>query len=241
MIVSEVPGTTRDSVDVIFDRDGETFVAIDTAGVRKKSRMSDAIEFYSEARSRKAVRRADVVLLLFDVTRTMSVLEKTLAKYAVDHYKPVILGANKWDLVRNRTPDDFRAYLDDQLPGLSYSPISFLSALDGRQVDATLALCRELHEQARQRVTTGELNRVLQKALEGRSPGRLGGRVRLRYATQAEIAPPTFVLFVNDKRLIGKDYMRYLTNRLREELPFHEVPLRIVLRDSSNIPQGEFQ
>jgi len=108
-------------------------------------------------------------------------------------------------------------------------------------VDETLARCRELHEQARQRVTTGELNRVLKKALEGRSPSSTGARVRLRYATQAEVAPPTFVLFVNDKRLIGKDYMRYLTNRLREELPFHEVPLRLVLRDSSSVPQGEFQ
>ncbi len=240
MIVSEIPGTTRDSVDVVFERDGESFIAIDTAGVRKKSKHADAIEFFSEARSRRAVRRADVVVLLFDVTRRISVLEKTLAKYAIDHHKPLVLAANKWDLVGGeRTPEDFREYLDTHLPGLSFAPISFLSAIDGSNVEETLALCRELYDQANHRVDTGELNRVVERALEARSPGKKGYRVRVRYATQPEVAPPTFVLFVNDKRLIGKDFLRFLSNRLREELPFPEVPLRIVLRDKREVQQGD--
>ncbi|MCP3914943.1 MAG: ribosome biogenesis GTPase Der [bacterium] len=239
MIVSEVPGTTRDSVDVIFERDGKTFIAIDTAGVRKKSRLADAIEFFGEARSRKAIRRADVVVLLFDVTQRISAIEKSLARYAVDHHKPVVLAANKWDLVDDLTPDDFRKYIEQELPGLVYAPISFLSAKEGSNVDETVALAEELFEQAHQRVSTGELNRVLENALESRSPGSSGYRVRLRYATQAEVAPPTFVLFVNDKKLIGKDYLRYLNNRLREELPFKEVPLRIVLRDQNTLKEGE--
>lgn len=239
MIVSEVPGTTRDAVDVVFEREGERFIAIDTAGVRKHSRLEDAIEFYSEARSKKTIRRADVVLLLIDVTRRVSGVEKALAKYALDHYKPVVLGANKWDLVSGHTPEQFRAYLDEQLPGLAFAPISFLSAKDAWNVDATVRLCRELFEQANRRVATAELNRVLERALEARSPSRRGHRVRVRYATQAEVAPPTFVLFVNDERLIGKDYLRYLQNRLREELPFPEVPLRIVLRDQNAVSQGD--
>jgi GTP-binding protein len=235
MIVSEVPGTTRDAVDVVFERDGETLVAIDTAGVRKKSRIEDAIEFYSEARSRKTIRRADVVLLLFDATRDVSALEKNLARYAVDHHKPLILGANKFDLTGDLIPEDYRKYLEAEFPGLAFSPMAFLSAKEGYGVEETLNLARSLGEQARQRVGTGELNRVLARALEARAPGSSSYRVRVRYATQTDVSPPTFMLFVNDKKLIGKDYLRYLNNRLRAELPFPDVPLRIVLRDSPRV------
>jgi GTP-binding protein len=231
MLVSEIPGTTRDAVDVAFERDGETFVAIDTAGVRKKKSHQDAIEFYSDARAHKSIRRADVVVLLFDVTRKLSAIDKALARYTVDHYKPVILGANKWDLVQDLSPEDFRAYIDDQLPALSFAPISFLSAKEGRGVDSTLRLARELFEESQARVSTGELNRVLTRALEARAPTSGGHAARIRYATQAETSPPTFVLFVNDKRHFTKDYLRYLANRLREELPFKEIPVRLVLRD----------
>jgi GTP-binding protein len=231
MIVSEVPGTTRDSVDVVFERGNETFVAIDTAGIRKKKSHADAIDFYSDARSHKSIRRADVVILLFDVSQKLSGIDKQLARYVIDHHKPVILGANKWDLVGDLTPEDFRAYIDDNLPQLDFAPISFLSAKEGRGVDATLALAKELFAQSQTRVTTGELNRVLTRALESRSPSASGHAVRVRYATQAETSPPTFVLFVNDKKHFNKDYIRYLQNRLREELPFKEIPVRIVLRD----------
>lgn len=234
MIVSEVPGTTRDSVDVVFERDGETFVAIDTAGIRKKKSHEDAIDFFSDARSHKAIRRADVVVLLFDVSKKLSGIDKQLARYVIDHHKPVIIGANKWDLVGDLTPEDFRAYIDDNLPALDFAPISFLSAKDNQGVDGTLKLALELFEQSKTRVSTGELNRVLQRALEARSPSASGHAVRVRYATQAETSPPTFVLFVNDKKHFNKDYIRYLQNRLREELPFKEIPVRIVLRDATS-------
>ncbi|HED66195.1 MAG TPA: ribosome biogenesis GTPase Der [Planctomycetes bacterium] len=235
-IVSEVPGTTRDALDVIVERDGETLVLIDTAGVRRRKRHDDAVEFFSDARAHKAIRRADVVLLLFDATRNLSSVEKRLARYVVDHYRVVLLGANKWDLALEKSggtisPEDYRAYLDQELPGISYAPCSFLSAKTGLHVKETLELAKELGAQSRRRVATGELNRVLERALEARSPSSKGYRVRVRYATQAEVAPPTFVLFVNDKRLIGRDYLRYLENRVREELPFTEVPVRFVLKD----------
>ena len=231
VIVSEVPGTTRDALDVVIERDGETFVVIDTAGVRKKKSHEDAVEFFSDARSHKAIRRADVVFLLFDATRSLSAIEKKLARYVKDHYKVVVLGANKWDLVEGLEPEDFSAYLAQELPGLSYAPVSFLSAKDGTNVAETFALGRELYEDASRRVGTGELNRVLEDALQARSPSRKGHLVRVKYATQADVCPPTFVLFVNDKKLIGKDYLRYLENRLREGLGFEEVPIQLVLRD----------
>jgi GTP-binding protein len=238
MIVSEIPGTTRDAVDVVFERDGRTFVAIDTAGVRKKKSMEDAIEFYSDARAHKSIRRADVVLLLFDVTEKLGAIDKALARYAIDHHKPVILGANKWDLVDDLAPQDFRAYFDAELPGMSFAPISFLSAREGQGVDETLKLAMDLHAQAHTRVGTGELNRVVEHALSARSPSASGYAAKVRYATQTDVGPPTFVLFVNDKRHFGKDYLRYVSNRIREELPFKEIPVRIVLRDRQD-PESE--
>ncbi|MEW6072896.1 MAG: ribosome biogenesis GTPase Der [Planctomycetota bacterium] len=230
-IVSEVPGTTRDALDVVIERDGEVFVLIDTAGVRRRKSHADAIEFFSYARSHKAIRRADVVILLFDATERLSDVEKTMARYIRDHHKAVILGANKWDLTTGLEPADFRTYLDHELSGLAWAPVSFLSAKHGMNVAETFALARELHAQSLARVGTGELNRVLERALEARSPSAKGSRVRILYATQTGVGPPTFVLFVNDRRLIGKSYLRYLENRLREELPFAEVPIHIVLRD----------
>jgi GTPase len=235
-IVSEIPGTTRDALDVIIERDGETYVIIDTAGVRRKKSHDDAVEFYSDARSHKAIRRADVVVLLFDATEKLSSVEKKLARYIRDRYKVVILGANKWDLVDGVEPEDYEDYLAGELAGLLWAPVSFISAKTGHNVRETFELARELWEQSKRRVTTGELNRVLERALEARSPSSKGHRVRILYATQAETTPPTFVLFVNDMRLIGKDYLRYLENRLRAELPFDEVPIHIVLRDKRNSP-----
>jgi len=232
VIVSAIPGTTRDALDIQVQRGGETFTLIDTAGVRKKTKHEDAIEFFSFARSYRAMRRADVVLLLFDATERISAVEKRLARYVKDHYRVVLLGANKWDLVRDGLePEDFRAYLDQELPGLSFAPISFLSAKNGLNVSETFNLARELHARATSRIPTGELNRILHKAAESRSPGARGQRVKIHYATQAESSPPTFVLFVNDSRNIGKDYLRYLENRLRELTQLSEVPIRFVVRD----------
>jgi len=239
MIVSEVPGTTRDSVDVVFERDGESFVAIDTAGVRKKKSLEDAIEYYSDARSHKTIRRADVVLLMFDASEKLAAIEKTLARYAIDHYKPLVIVANKWDLVPDFNAEDYKEYLRSELPGISFAPVQLMSAKNGQFVDEALTLARDLFEQCRLRVSTGELNRVLTRALAARSPSSRGYGVRLRYATQAESTPPTFVLFVNDRKLIGKSYLRYLQNRLREELPFKQVPLRIILRDKYTEREGE--
>ena len=139
----------------------------------------------------------------------------------------------------NWDPEAFRKYLDAQMPGLSRAPIAFLSAKNGVGARELLSLAKELHAQASQRVSTGELNRVLSRALESRGPSARGQRARLKYATQAGSHPPTFVLFVNDRHLIGKDHLRYIENRIRDAFPFPEVPVRIVLRDKNDPPEDE--
>lgn len=232
VIVSEVPGTTRDAVDVIFERDGETFMVIDTAGVLKKKKMQDAVAFYSDARAHKAVRRADAVMLMFEAERPISALEKRLARFVVDQHKPLVLAANKWDLVDpNVNPTDFKDYLDRELPGVRYAPVSFLSAKNGEGVWDSLELCRELVRQSQTRISTGELNRVLEEALKARVPTSRAYRVKVYYATQVDVLPPTFVLWVNDRRLIGKEWLRYLENRLKEAFSFDEIPIQIIVKN----------
>lgn len=233
MIVSEIPGTTRDSVDVRFERDGESFVVIDSAGLRKKSKLADAVEFFSDARSHRAVRRADVVVHLFDVSQELGQVDKTLTRYVIDHYKPVILGANKWDLVSEMERQQFVDYIRAELPQLSWAPIHFLSAKGGQGVEGLLRLARKLYAQSKTEVSTGLLNRTLERAMEERSPISGGARVRIYYGTQTTVSPPTFRLYVNDKRFLTKNYIRYLTARLREDLGLDHQPIRLELTDKA--------
>jgi GTP-binding protein len=231
VIVSELPGTTRDAVDVFLERDGELFQVIDTAGVRKRGTQESPIEVFSEARAFEAIRRAQVVLVLFDALERPSEVEKKLARYAADHYKPLVLVANKWDLAGETDPAEYARWVARQVPGLDYVPVSLVSAKTGAQVWETLALARELERQGHARVGTAELNRVLAEALAARSPSAQGASIKILYATQTKTAPPTFTVFVNDKELVSKGYLRYLENRLRAEFPFPEIPVRVVLRD----------
>ncbi len=231
MIVSEIPGTTRDSVDVRFERDGKKFVVIDTAGLRRKASFADAIEFFSDARSHRTVRRADVVLHLFDVSQELGHIDKTLSRYVIDHYKPVILCANKWDLVSDMERQEFIDYIRAELPQLSFAPLKFLSARTGHGVEAIMKTAERLFERSHVKVGTGELNRVVKRAAEERGPSSASTKVRIYYATQVTTAPPTFRLYVNDKRHLNKNYVRYLTTRLREELDLNDLPIRLELSD----------
>jgi GTP-binding protein len=233
VIVSEVPGTTRDAVDVRIEKDGHVLVVIDTAGVRKKSRMSSDIEFYSLVRAQRAIHRADVVLLLIDAAVDVGQLDKKLASTIAQHDKPCILVVNKWDLAKGRAgTDDYEEYLTKVLPELDYAPISVITARDGIGVPATIDLARALFKQAQTRVSTGTLNKVLAAAVQTRSgrPRRGHGSVRVYYGSQVAVNPPTIVLFVNDPSLIRDDYRRFLLNRLRESLPFAEIPIRFLFR-----------
>ncbi len=241
VIVSEIAGSTRDAVDVRFERDGKVFVAIDTAGVRKKKSMHDQVEWWALERMRRAVLRADVVLFLLDATTPISTVDKTLSSEVQAAFKPCVIVVNKWDLAEGQTghngkpitTDRYREYIDKELKGLSHCPIAFTSAARGAEEGgawAVLNVAGELFEQTAQRVGTGELNRVFREFVQGLPASKLGRRLKIYYATQVSTAPPTIVLVVNDPGLYSPQTERFLLNRIREALPFAEVPVRLVIR-----------
>lgn len=232
MIVSEVAGTTRDSVDVRFERDGQVFVAIDTAGVRRKKNVSSAIEFYSLSRAERSIRRADVVLLFLDPRVRISKVDKQLANYILTQHKPAIFVVNKWDLVKPLPTEKFGHYVRAVFPNLEYLPIAFITAKSGKNVQAVLNLAQNLHKQAGRRVTTPQLNRVLRLAVEQQAPPmRQNRRPKIFYGTQVAANPPTFVLFTNGPSLFDSTYQRFLINIFREHLSFGDVPIKLYLRN----------
>jgi GTP-binding protein len=232
VIVSEVPGTTRDSVDVRFEREGKVYVAIDTAGIRRKKSIASNIEFYSLARAERSIRRADVVLHFHDAKEPVSKVDKQLAGYILENYKPAIFVVNKWDLARGKVATgEVADYLHQVFPSLDFVPIAFITARTGKNVQAVLDLAQNLHKQASARVSTGDLNRVLREALTRQAPPlRQNRRARIYYATQVAANPPTLVLFTNGPELFDNTYQRYLLNIFREQLPFREVPVKMYLR-----------
>lgn len=239
MIVSELPGTTRDSVDVRFRREGESLVVIDTAGIRKERRVHGSVEFYAQRRAEKAMRRADVTVLMLDASVDVGRLDRRVAAYALEHYHPVVVVANKWDVCAERGlgTKAFVRYLEQVLPGLPFAPVVFTNALERRNVDKVIAVARRLHRQARTRVGTAEVNRVLERAYALRKPRPRQGRIgRIYYGSQVDVEPPTFALFVNEPGLFRPAYLRFLANRIREELPMEEVPVRIFLKRRERSP-----
>ncbi|HMP01358.1 MAG TPA: ribosome biogenesis GTPase Der [Gemmatales bacterium] len=232
VIVSEVPGTTRDSIDVRFERDGLTFIAIDTAGVRKARSLQDSIEFYSLARAQRSIRRADVVLHFFDPTDVISQVDKELTSYIIAEQKPAIFVVNKWDLVKDRVAtEQWADYLRKTLGELDYVPISFVTAKDGRNVQRLLNLAQNLFKQSTTRLRTGELNRLIREALTRRPPPVRQNRTpRVFYATQVAIQPPTIVCFTNGPQMFDEWYQRYLLRQVRQHSPLAEVPIKLLLR-----------
>lgn len=234
VIVSEIPGTTRDSVDVKFEIDGKEFIAIDTAGIRKKKQIQGSIEFYGMARVERSIRRADVVILLIDAPRDISQVDKNIGDYIITQYKPCLLVVSKWDLAEDVEIEKFIKYVHTRLPGLGFAPLSFISSFSGENIIETIELAQELYKQANTRVSTAELNKVLEHAFTRHRPTKKKSKIsKVYYATQVSVCPPTFVLFVNDKRLFGSDYERYLSNQLRNNLPFSEIPLKFYFRPKS--------
>lgn len=239
VIASEIPGTTRDAVDVRMDVDGKTVIAIDTAGLRRKRSFQNMIEHYAFDRVQRSIDRADVVLLLIDATEKISQVDEQLAMLAQKAYKPTIVVVNKWDLVEGQrdpkgrlvTPGMFEEYLRKELQGLWYAPIAIMSGERGMNVRSTLRLAFELHEQSASRVTTGKLNRMVRSIIEQRGPTDIRGRfAKVYYVAQTGVQPPTITMVVNHPEMFTPNYLRFLSNRFREELEFSEVPIRIVVR-----------
>lgn len=235
MIVSEIPGTTRDSVDVRFQLDGKSFVAIDTPGVRKRKSLANNVEWYGLARAKRSIRRANVVLMLFDATEPVSRVDKQLVSEILDETKPCIFVVNKWDLVKDKTTDAWSEYLFKLFAGMRHVPVAFLTAKTGRNVQKVINLAQSIYKQARYRVPTGELNRLVKQAVQNWPPPLRQNRTpRIKYAVQVATEPPTIVLKCNDAVLFDDSWKRYLIGFLREHLPFKEVPVKVYYRSQAD-------
>ena len=233
VIVSHVPGTTRDSIDTPFQYDGQRYILIDTAGIRKKSRISEATEKYSVIRSLKSIERADVVVMMLDATEGVIEQDKRISGYVHEQGKANILVINKWDLIEKdgQTMNTFDKDIRDQLKFLAYSPILYISALTRRRIFKVLEMVDFVAEQHHRRITTSELNRVLTEAmLLNPLPGGGGKKIKIYYGTQVSTAPPAFVLFSNDPEKVHFSYLRYLENVLRQNFGFEGTPIKLILR-----------
>ena len=232
VIVSEVPGTTRDAVDVRFQKDGREFVVIDTAGIQRRKGIKDSIEFYSQVRTLGAIQRADVVLFLLDASEEITRADKKLGETISKAHKVCVMVANKWDLSGGKIATEaYAKYLSDRMPGMIYAPIVFTTAKESRNTQAAIDLAQSLYKRASLRAGTGELNRVMKAILKHRPPPAEKGKSgKIYYATQVAACPPVFVVFVNQPKAFSNDYRRYIANSLREALEFEEIPIRILFR-----------
>ena len=234
VIVSPIPGTTRDSIDTAFTYEGRKYTLIDTAGIRRKSKVKESTEYYSVIRTLKSIERADVVLTLLDAEEGVNEQDKRIAGYAHDMGKANILVVNKWDLIEKdgRTMHAFDQNIRQELKFLAYAPILYISALTRQRIFKTIEMVDFVAEQHHHRVTTAELNRVISEAmLLNPLPGGGSKRTKIYYATQVATAPPSFVFFSNNPTGVHFSYQRYLENVLRKNFGFEGTPIRMYVRE----------
>ena len=233
-IVSNIPGTTRDAVDTAFTLDGEPYVLVDTAGIRRKRAVEDeTIERYSVIRSLAAVRRADVVLIVVDAEQGLSEQDVKIAGYVHEEGKPSVLVVNKWDLIEKdtNTMNQFKKDMQVDLAFMDYVPFLFISAKTGQRVNKLLAAAKESYAQSVRRIKTGLLNDVVNEAISMTEPPAMSGRrLKIYYATEVSVQPPTFVFFVNDEALVHFSYRRYMENYFRKTFGFAGTPIKIIFR-----------
>jgi len=233
VIVSDVPGTTRDSIDTVWKHHGEEMVLIDTAGMRRKAKIDLPVEHYSVIRSLRAIDRSDVVVVVLDAVDGVTEQDTKIAGYAHESGKGIIILVNKWDLIEkdSKTAEAYAETVRDKLAFLQYAPILFASALTKQRIYRLGDLIKYVAEQQSMRVSTGVLNELLADAkLINPPPMKNGNKVNLYYMTQVSVKPPTFVLFVNQAEWVHFSYVRFLENRLREAFGFEGSPIRLVIR-----------
>lgn len=234
VIVSDIAGTTRDAIDTKYEKDGQKYTFIDTAGMRKKGKIDEAIERYSVVRSLAAVDRSDVVLILIDAAEGVTEQDTKIAGYAHNQGKASIIVVNKWDLVEKET-NTMNNYQNDVRNGLAYmmyAPVAFLSAKTGARLDKLFDLIKYVNEQHAMRISTGVLNDVLNESIaKVQPPSDKGKRLKIMYITQASTKPPAFVLFVNDKELAHFSYIRYLENQIRATFGLEGTPVKFIIRE----------
>lgn len=232
-IVSDIPGTTRDAIDTRLVWDDEPVVLIDTAGIRRRGHIEPGIEKYSVMRTLRAVQRADVVALLIDAAQGVTAQDTHIAGYVLEEWKSIMILVNKWDLVEkdSYTTAEFTQRVRSELKFVDYAPLLFISAKTHQRINKVLPLAHKIYQERQQHIPTAELNRLLQDAVvQHPPPTKTGKRLKFFYATQPEVSPPTFVVFVNDKELVHFTYQRYLQNRIRERFPFEGTPLKLVFK-----------
>ncbi len=234
VIVSDIAGTTRDAIDTHFFKDGTKFTLIDTAGMRRKSKVEDAVEYYSVMRSLRAIDRADVILMLIDAPEGITEQDKKIAGYAHDSGKGCVIIVNKWDIFPNkhdRSTNRFTDELRDEIGFLQYAPVLYLSALTGQRVDRVTELVKFVVEQQTMRIQTSVLNELIRDAVAvNPPPTKKGKQLKILFMTQADICPPRFVIFVNDPELMHFSYLRFIENKLRDTYGFEGTPLKFVIR-----------
>jgi GTP-binding protein len=233
VIVSDIPGTTRDAIDTWFEREGKSFLLVDTAGIRRKSRIEESTERYSVIRALKAIDRCDVSLVMLDALAGVTEQDKRIAGYVHEKGKASVLVVNKWDLVEKdeHTGSRYRELIQQELAFMDYAPVALVSARTKKRVHHLLGLVEDVWEEYNHRISTGSLNSLLRELqLRNPPPTRKGKKLTILYATQGGVRPPTFVLFVNAPEIMHFSYLRYLENQLRQAYGFKGTPVRLVLR-----------
>ena len=233
VIVSNIAGTTRDAIDTPYERDGQKYIFIDTAGMRKRGKIDENIERYSVVRSLAAVDRSDVVLILIDATEGVTEQDTKIAGYAHEQGKASIIVVNKWDLIEKdtNTMEHFRSDVERGLAYMTYAPVAFTSAMTGARINKLFELIKYVNMQHAMRISTGVLNDILNEAVSKvQPPSDKGRRLKIMYITQASTKPPTFILFVNDKELAHYSYIRYIENQIRSAFGLEGTPIRFIIR-----------
>ena len=234
VIVSNIAGTTRDAIDSHYEINGDKYLFIDTAGMRKRGKIDEAVEKYSVIRSLAAVDRSDVCVIMIDASEGITEQDTKVAGYAHEQGKACIFAVNKWDIVDkdDKTMKVFRDRVREEFAFMSYASVVFISAKTGQRINKLLEEIRLVNEQHKRRITTGMLNDVLNEATaKQQPPSDKGRRLRLYYGTQASVAPPTFILFANSKELFHYSYLRYIENQIREAFGFEGTPINFIIRE----------
>jgi len=234
VIVSDIPGTTRDAIDTYFQHGDDKYIFIDTAGIRRKSRIEENIERYSVIRSWTAIERADVCLIMIDAQDRVTEQDTKIAGYAHEQGKASIIVVNKWDLIEKETGtlEEYRKNVHEKLGFMQYAPVIFVSAKTGQRLHKMFELIKYVNEQSTFRVSTGMLNDIVNEALAMvQPPSDKGKRLKVYYMTQAGVKPPSFVIFINDQELMHYSYLRYLENHLRKSFGFEGTPIKFILKE----------
>lgn len=233
LIVSDVAGTTRDAVDTPIELNGRKYVMVDTAGLRRKYKVRENIEFYTNLRVIRAIESCDVAIVMVDATAGLSAQDQRILGQVLEARRAAVLAINKWDLIEkdSLTADRFTVALKERLAHFNFLPVIYISALSGQRVPKVLSLVDSVHAENHRRIPTSQLNDFLQKAFQRRKPPAVQGKyIQFKYVTQSEVAPPTFVFFVNRPELVRKSYLHYLSNQLRKEFGFEGSPIRLKCR-----------